>query len=174
MPRLQDEIITFRNHRNREYPKSDYRSFLAIFHAKSGLGSLPKVDIKNMGPSAIARVDQGYWLVDCDACASATVVDDEDLFVICPRCGSGGRWREVIMPTERVEIEEILLMRPGFRDANLNRFWFPGEIVDQLAEENLVNGSPVPEHQQIRIRTMIEDRLKEAAEALAADLRGDL
>jgi hypothetical protein len=155
MPRLKDEIITFRSDRLREYPKSDYRSFLAIFHAKSGLGPLPAVDPNNMGPSAMARVDLGRWLVDCGACANAVVIDDEDLVFICPRCGSGGRWREVVMPSERVEIEEILLMRPGFRDATLNRFWFPGETTDQLADENFAHGNPVPPPHQRRIEAEI-------------------
>ena len=148
MPRLQDEIITFRNDRNREYPKSDYRSFLAIFHAKSGLGPLPPVDLTKMGLAVLARVDMGRWLVDCDDCASAVVIDTEDLVFICPSCGSGGQWQIVVMPDRKSDIEDILLLRPGFRESNKNRFWFPRESVFDLLFENLINGAPVPEWSQ--------------------------
>ncbi len=167
MQRLQDEIITFRNDRNREYPKSDYRSFLAIFHAKAGLGPLPPVDIKSMGPSVLARVDLGRWLVDCSACSSAVVIDDEDLVFICPKCGSGGKWALIIMPAERVEIEEILLLRPGFRDANRNRFWFPGESIDKLCVENIEHEVAIPERHIARI----EAQLRAILEAVETEIQ---
>lgn len=170
MPRLIDEIITFRTDRLREYPRSDYRSFLAIFHAKSGLGPLPTIDRENMGTVVLARVDLGRWLVDCSACANAVVIDDEDLVFICPRCGSGGKWREIVMPADREEIEEILLMRPGFRDANRNRFWFAGESVEKLLMENVEHGVNIPQRHIPRIEAQLraileaEDEIIEEAE----------
>ncbi len=169
MPRLEDVIITFRTETLREYPSADYRSNLAIYHAKVGLGPLPAVDLENMGPPALARVDLGRWLVDCGDCANAVIVDDLDLIVICPKCGSGGCWREVIMPAERVKIEELLLMRPGFRDANRNRFWFPGESVDQLVMENVMNDTPVPKEDAVRLKDHIAGALLALAQAKATE-----
>ena len=93
------------------------------------------------------------------------VIDDEDLVFICPKCGSNGRWRAVIMPTERLEIEEVLLMRPGFRDANLNRFWFPGETVENLVDENFIHDAPIPEKHQAGLAA----RLNVAKALLEAD-----
>lgn len=162
MPRLEDVIITHRNDRNRQYPHSDYRSYLAIFHAKSGLGPLPPLG-SDMSPAVLARVDLGRWLVDCSACAAAVVVDDEDLVFICPKCGGDGNWRAVIMPAEREEIEEILLMRPGFREANRNRFWSPGETLLGLAAENVKNGAPAPEHLEEQLRMLAEEKLQQEA-----------
>lgn len=147
MTQLLDVIINHRNDNNRHYPQADYRAFLAICRAKSGLGPLPDIDHDNLGVSLFARVDQGRWVVSCDTCSSAVVVDTEDLFFICTKCGDG--WRAVIMPEDKEEIEEVLLMRPGFRAANHHRFWFPGETVDDLADENWEHGLPVPvKHQQ--------------------------
>ncbi len=161
MPRLEDVIITHRNDQQRQYPGADYRSNLAIFHAKSGLGPLPPIDPSNMGPDALARIDLGRWLVNCNDCASAVIVDDEDLFFLCPSCGTGGNWRKVIMPGERTDIEEIMMLRPGFRMANLNRFWSPGESVEKLLAENVEHGAPIPE----RLRGRFEAALLEALAA---------
>jgi len=160
MPRLEDVIITHGTERARQYPGADYRSNLAMFHAESGLGPLPKVDPDNMGEPALARVYLGRWLVDCGACASAVVIDDEDLVFLCPSCGSGGRWREVILPPERSDIEEILLMRPGFRDANRNRFWFPGESALKLAGENALHDSPFPERFEQPLQALADELLR--------------
>ena len=169
MARLEDVIITFRTETLREHRGADYRSNLAIYHAKTGLGPLPPVDPGNMGPPAVARVDLGRWLVDCGDCANAAVVDDLDLFFICTKCGSRGSWREVIMPAERAEIDEILLMRPGFRDANLNRFWFPGESIDKLMMENIEHEIPIPQRYIARIEAQLREILQVVDELEEAD-----
>lgn len=145
MVTLKDEILTFRTYQHRQYKQADYRSFLSIFHAKSGLGPLPRVDNDNMGPDLEATVDLGRWLVECPICMSAVVLDDEDLLFICPSCGLDDQWSRVIMPARRTDIEDVLLLRPGFREANTSRFWFPNETVLDLLFENVLHGADVPD-----------------------------
>lgn len=147
MERLADAIIHFKIDSHHQYPTADYRTFLTIYHAKNGLGLLPELNPDNLGPPVLARIDLGRWLVDCDACRAAVVIDTDDLVFICPACGSSGKWQEITMPTpdDKAKIEEILLLRPGFRDANKNRFWFPNETIDDLLNQNREHGAPVPE-----------------------------
>ena len=160
----KDWIVTYKTDTHRYYPSADYRSFLAIYRAKSGLGPLPSFDPDNLGSPRPPRVDLCRWIGDCPACASAVVADDEDLVFICPTCGSDGKWSLVIMPEKKNEIEELLLLRPGFREANLNRFWSPGESIEKLAAENYDHGVPVPPDHKKRI----EDAIALAETARAA------
>lgn len=158
-----DYIITYSTDPNRDTPHADYLTYLAINRAKSGLppasGYYPRMPAK--GLPIQARVDLGRWLVSCEACGAGVCIEPDTPVYMCPKCDRSGVWRRVVMPSEREKIEEVLLMRPGFRDANLNRFWFPGETLLELATDNVFHGSPVPGYLELEL-----DR----AEPVLADL----
>ncbi len=163
-----DYIAVYSTYADKDTPNADYLTYLAIQRAKSGLPPAPKYDGEATGQPIEARVDLGRWLISCEDCGSGFCIEPDVPIFMCPKCDRSGKWRPVVLPSERAEIEEILLLRPGFREANKNRFWFPGETVDQLAEESFVHGSPVPEAHQVRIEAKIEAELKDLEEALAA------
>jgi len=137
---LPDLIITHGTDRQRQHPEAGYRQFLAVYHAKSGLGPLPPTD--RVAGTVNAYINHGRWVVGCDVCASAVVADPEDPLFVCPTCGGGGTWRQVIFPAtaEKEQIERLLLRRTGFRNAAPNRNWTPGETLDKLRAENREHG----------------------------------
>ena len=142
--RLPDLIVTHNTDRNREPPETEYRTFLLLYHAKSGLGQHPPKE--NIEGSVTAFINNGRWVVGCDICHTAVVAEYSDPFFCCPSCGSGGAWRRVIfpLPEEKAKIEAVLLMRPGFRHSAPNRNWEPArETLDDLRRQNIEAGDPV-------------------------------
>lgn len=99
------------------------------------------------GPSAdppagvplAAYVSDGRWVVACDACPSAQVVDPSDRRFFCVRCfnvTNGGRWRPVGWPDTIAAIEAALEVRP----VEGTRNWRPGETLADLQAENEAHG----------------------------------
>jgi len=147
---LPDLIVSHNTDRNRDHPELGYRDHLLLYRVRSGLGQFPP-DEETEG-SVIAFIEGGRWIVNCDSCHSSVVAEPTDPVFICPSCGSGGKWREVIFPEPiRAEIETILLLRPGFRHSAPARNWNalgpggrkPPESPDDLRRENLAHGDPV-------------------------------
>ena len=94
-------------------------------------GPLPLLESQDSVP---ARINHGRWIVDCE-CRGAQLVYFSDLRTWCPRCGnvaSGGAWRQVAIPSNWRDIEQILNLRPELA----NRNWQPGETVEMLRNEN--------------------------------------
>ena len=87
-----------------------------------------------------AYVSAGRWMVECSDCFTAVLVDDNDLLFYCPGCGTDGQWRRIVMPTDRAEIERLLLLRPGWRENSPFRNWLPRETVADLRQENIAHG----------------------------------
>jgi len=143
MTTTRDLIVTHNTDRMRQHPQANYRTFLLLYHAQSGLGQHPPRE--EIGEPLFAHISVGRWCVMCDICRCAVVAEPDDPWFCCPACGSGGKWRPVIFPDpdQKEEIERILLMRPGFRSAAPSRSWFFGETPDDLRQENLDHGDPV-------------------------------
>ena len=146
---LPDLIVTHNTDRNREYPEVSYRTFLLIMHIKSGLGRLPPID-KVSDTSIWAHISSGRWCVLCPGCRSAVVAEPTDPRFCCVECGSRGEWHPVIFPVEhlKVEIEGVLLLRPGFRHSAPFRNWDRSESIDTLRRQNLEQGDPVDRQPQ--------------------------
>ena len=84
------------------------------------------------GPPVKARVNHGRWVWDCE-CNSAELAFDEGLGM-CQNCYNAGlkhKYRNIIFPKGRKQIEEALLQRP-----EPNRNWYFGEPVAKLKDEN--------------------------------------
>ncbi|MEE8466452.1 MAG: hypothetical protein V3S68_08250 [Dehalococcoidia bacterium] len=160
-----DYIAVYSTYADKDTPNADYLTFLAIKRGKSGLPPAPRYDGIAAGQPIDARVDLGRWIVSCEDCGSGVCIEPDVPVFMCPKCDRSGKWRPVVMPSDREQIEEILLMRPGFRESNLNRFWFPGESVNQLVMENVANGAAVPESR----RAWVEDKLREMAKTEEAN-----
>lgn len=83
----------------------------------------------------LAHVSRGAWLVRCpeEGCRGVEYAWEEGNFVCCSclNNGVGHRIRRAKFPEDRAEIEKLLERRPL-----LNRNWYPGETLDQLAKEN--------------------------------------
>ncbi len=91
------------------------------------------------GAEVEARINHGRWLVDCDSCKSAESVWLSNPVFMCQSCwnkASGGRWRRVVLPEARADIESALIERPDLTTRN----WFPGETVDSIKRENEDHG----------------------------------
>jgi hypothetical protein len=96
-----------------------------------------------------ARILYGRWLVDCPICCGANDVDPAEPVYLCSSCYWPGVYRvdafvpahfaRVEFPRERAEIEKLLLKRPYIR----NRNWSPGEMISDLAQQNIENGYEV-------------------------------
>lgn len=143
MTAILDLIVTHNTDRYRDYPEADYRSFLLVMHAKSGLGQHPATD--KVEGEIWAHISAGRWCVICDICRAAVVAEPEDPYFCCTACGSGGVWRQVIFPRDdlKQEIEAVLLLRPGFRNAAPSRNWDRSESIDDLRRQNIEAGDPV-------------------------------
>lgn len=166
----EDYICVYSTYADRDTPNADYLTYLAIKRAASGLPPAPRYTGETPGRPIAVRVDLGRWLVSCEDCGSGVVIEPDVPVYMCPKCDRSGAWRPLVMPAERNKIEEILLLRPGFREANLTRFWLPGESVDRLIIENVIHGVPIPIEDALRMKDVIfEVREKAVAIARAAE-----
>jgi hypothetical protein len=87
-----------------------------------------------------ARIEYARYIVDCPNCNSAEFAFEDNLF-FCSQCNNSdiqGKVRQVKMPKDRKQIEEILGKR-----AIKNRHWFPTESVKDLEKENISHGLEV-------------------------------
>lgn len=76
------------------------------------------------------------WIATCPDCRiGAEYVWLAQPLMFCMACCNralGGRWRRVDLPSERAEIERLLLLRSDPR----TRSWTPGETLEQVAAAN--------------------------------------
>lgn len=143
---LTDLIVTHNTDRMRHYPEASYRQFLLTMHVKTGLGQLPPNDkVSATQDPILAHISFGRWCVLCPDCTSAVVAEPTDPFFCCTACGSRGEWIPVIFPVEslKLQIETVLLLRPGFRNNAPSRNWDVSESVDDLRRQNIAAGDPV-------------------------------
>jgi hypothetical protein len=118
-----------------------------------------------------AYLNHGRWIIHCPRCDTALPAKEEGM--VCPICWPGvnakalqpipgGLFRPVadaelinqvkakakakgelyapVFPAEKEEIEKIVRMRPKVYHVN----WTPGETVEQLRQQNIERGDPVP------------------------------
>jgi len=81
----------------------------------------------------VAIVNQGRWLVICPDCGGAEYAWEEK-YMMCMSCFNskvGHRFRPFVFPSQRDQIEELLVSRPL-----PNRNWTLGETVADLEREN--------------------------------------
>jgi len=80
-----------------------------------------------------AFVNKGNWLVICPHCGGAEYAWEEGWFFCCSCKNSylGHRYRRLVFPTDRAEIEAALVVRPLE-----NRNWHITETVEDLEREN--------------------------------------
>lgn len=138
MEKLDDCIITHSTDQHRQLPGVPYRVFLASFHARAGLGPLPSNE--RVHGSVEAFVSRGRWIAQCVICATAVVAEPTDPFFCCPSCGSEGNWVLVVFPADKIRLEQVLLCRPGFRNAAPTRNWKAPETYSDLCQDNIKNG----------------------------------
>jgi len=80
----------------------------------------------------MAEVNHGRWIAKCE-CGGAEKVWEEGIFM-CQSCWNGNhkhRYRNVVFPKARKQIEDLLSKRPV-----PNRNWYRDETVAQLRREN--------------------------------------
>ncbi len=118
-----------------------------------------------------AYMNNGRWLIDCPKCS--TPLPAWESGVVCPMCHPGMLARafqplsngflrpvadiEIVertknearsaneeygpgFPIERTQIEKILRLRPAPKFMN----WIPGESLQDLLNQNIEHGDPVP------------------------------
>lgn len=79
----------------------------------------------------VAYINHGRWVVDC-VCNGAGFTSPEFKVSCCFDCGR--MYTSVIFPTQRKQIEEVLLSRKEKETRN----WIPGESVKSLRTESEV------------------------------------
>ena len=163
----EDFIIVYSTYADKDTPNADYLTYLAIKRAASGLLPAPRYTGGTPGLPIEARVALGRWLVSCEDCRSGVVIEPDVPVYMCPKCDRSGLWRPMVMPPERERIEEILLLRPGFREANVSRFWLPGESVDKLIMDNAIRDVPIPGDDAVRLKDDIAAVRKLVTDAIA-------
>lgn len=138
-------------------------SYIKKHHAQIQMtrGISVPIDERVSKHSVNARIWQGQWIADCE-CGGASFVDYDEPVFFCFGCGNradGGRFREVIFPENREQIEALILARPvddlaGLDDKDraglakpviyvegkggLARNWNPDETVEDLESQNSV------------------------------------
>ena len=111
-----------------------------------GFGPLPDPTEDNTSGEVAARINHGIWLVNCQGCNDALIINLDELVYMCPICANAandGKWFKVTIPSNRKAIEAELLKRPwsGRNPASaVNRNWEPGETVATLRQENSDHG----------------------------------
>lgn len=137
--------------------KAYIRRSQADLHRRGIAVQVIGLDEAPTGEAVAARIWQGQWIADCE-CGGASFVDPDEPVFFCFGCGNrrnGRRVRPVTFPTDRIEIERLILERPvndmaGLTDmeragmakpllfANgkpLARDWQPGQSLDDLHNE---------------------------------------
>ncbi len=112
------------------------RKLAVKFLKRDRILKLPVYD----GKPLEARIEYARMIVDCPNCNSAEFAFEDNLF-FCSQCNNSdiqGKVRQVKMPKDRKQIEEILGKR-----AIKNRHWFPTESVKGLEKENISHGLEV-------------------------------
>lgn len=97
-------------------------------------------EVANVAPIA-ARIHRNMWIVDCPDCRSAEVAWIGEGLFMCSECFNGavgGKWRRVVFPKNRLQVEAVLKARP----MPATRNWSPGETVTGLKRENREHGLP--------------------------------
>ena len=94
---------------------------------------IKKIPSSELSP-LFAKVNFGRWIVPCPNCNNVEFAFEDNLF-LCTQCNNGdGKPRQVMLPTERKQIEEILGKR-----MIVNRHWIPTETINTLLAENIAN-----------------------------------
>ena len=92
-------------------------------------------------PPLFARIYHGLWIADCPDCRGAEFVWLDEPYFMCANCINakvGHKWRQVVLPANRAEIERILLVRPMEINCNWDRTQSPKE----MRKENRDRGLP--------------------------------
>lgn len=115
---------------------------LVVQAARYGIMIPPTSDVDDDAEPAYAYVNalsdgSVRWIANCPDCdMSAEYVWLATPLMFCMSCCNralGGRWRRVEVPSDRAEIERLLLARTDPR----TRSWTPDETVDDLLAENV-------------------------------------
>jgi len=111
-----------------------YRDYLLKVMRGYWPNANPQLSWEPGGKPLKAEIGSSNWRVRCDVCSEIIIYEPGEVF-ICPQCANSSnsyRARNVLMPDNRAEIENILLQRPDPQ----TRDWFPNETVEQLLAEN--------------------------------------
>lgn len=89
-----------------------------------------------------AFVNKGIWLVMCPKCNGAEFAWEEGWFICCSCKNSycGHKYRRLIFPKDRNEIEELLVVRP-LENRNYKGPLQSDETLEDLREENRQHAS---------------------------------
>lgn len=165
-----DRIIRMRDYSLRYGGGGTVRGFVRVWRERMRNGSGVVINVRGLdedarGKAVLARIWQGQWVAECDACGGNEFVDPGEPVFFCFGCGNrenNSYLRPVEFPENWAEIEAVILERPvrdrrGVTDLEraglaqpavivkvdgvpfpLVRSWMPGESVDELRKQNNV------------------------------------
>lgn len=98
-------------------------------------------DVDTAAKPAVAYVNQGRWVADCPqrGCGGALALVRRAVGFLCGNClnvGVGHRYRPLMWPRERDEIEDVMAVRLLPEESN----WRAGDSVAALGDENEAHG----------------------------------
>lgn len=112
--------------------------------ARMGVALPPPSDVDPDAPPAYAEVNPldpyesvARWIARCPDCPGGTsyvwIAGPYVMFCLaCCNASRGHKWRPVVVPADRLEIERLLSLRL----LSSQRAWLPGEALEQLREDN--------------------------------------
>lgn len=112
--------------------------------ARMGVALPPPDEVAADAPPAYAEVNPldpyepvARWIARCPDCPGGTAyvwVAGPHVMSCLACCNRtlDGRWRPLVVPPDRLEIERLLSARP----LSSQRVWVPGETLDHLRDEN--------------------------------------
>lgn len=115
--------------------------------ARQGVAIPPPTDVDESAPPAFAEVNPldtepvARWVARCPDCPGGAsyvwIAGPHVMFcVACGNRGIGHRWRRVVVPTDRLEIERLL----SLRSSSSQMAWQHGESLEKLCAENVALG----------------------------------
>ena len=175
----EDTILHFADHHEETKPVLEkpsgvrtYREYLEHHYGLNRDADLPDLPDDCPDAKAVARINQGRWLWLCAACNVGILLDKDDKYSICVRCGSNG-WMEVEWPENKAEIETELLKMTGTglgkRLLATVREWRPGWTLAYLAERTKKALELAKKGGRVRALSIGARRIFTVGEILTAD-----
>jgi len=109
-----------------------FLSYIAEIFVRDRNVQLPALDINNTIEMILVHGNWGRWVIECE-CGYSILASEQSAHFICsnPDCANGERWRAIVWPGEREDIESRLRVRP-IRNQN----WIISDTLSVLEREN--------------------------------------
>lgn len=115
---------------------AEYRRIQGLrVSVRSRVPGLQSLRVYENDAPVLAYITLGIWRMRC-VCGEAPSTHPDWRLACCAGCGA--IYANVVFPSDRAELEAVLLKRPRVRDRN----WLAGWSVADLVAQNVAHGDP--------------------------------